>query len=285
MGELKVSLDLSPLSQYLENFVKEISKDVSKGVKGLTEATNAHIKERAQQELHSFRDEYIQNLSFKQLDTYLWEITLNADAAWIEEGREKWDMKIGLLGTKREGSTGRIETVKSGPNQGKKYRIVPMNQNKMPSKMSSGRDTLDEAGKSVGSGFELNTKKAVSAHLKKLGISPSLHQKLEIDPKTGSPRIGKITSFSLPSSIPGKGNTPLLDRVNVYQREVTNKKTGKKEIQRQVTTFRTVMEGQDDKWWHPSVKALNFFEEARNWAESQWQSKWLPEILQKYKGG
>lgn len=283
MAEIKVNLDVSQLTQYLNNFAKEITKDVQKGIEGLSRATNTHITEKAQQSLHSFREEYVKALSIKQLDTYLWEIVLSADAAWIEEGRKEWDMKPGLLNTTRNGKTGPKE-IKNGPNKGKKYRIIPMNQNKLPTNMASGRDTLDESGNSVGNGFEMKTKKTIAAHLKKLGISPSVHQKLEIDPKTGSPRIGKIASFDLPSHTPGKGNTPLLDRVSVFQREVPNHKTGKKEVQRQVTTFRTVMEvGQEDKWWHPDVKALNFFQEAKTWAEDQWNTKWLPEIIGKYK--
>ena len=72
--------------------------------------------------------------------------------------------------------------------------------------------------------------------------------------------------------------------MNVYQREVHNSRTGKKEVQRQVTTFRTVIEGQSDKWWHPSVKALNFFEEAKTWAETEWTTKIFPAMAAKYKG-
>ena len=292
MADIKVNLDLSSLNQFLEKFATDIAKDVQKGIEGLTKSTDTFIKEKAQQELHSFRDQYIENLTINQLDTYMWEIVLHKDAAWIEEGRpEPYDMKPGLLGTTRAGKVEPKE-IMHGPNKGKKYRIVPMNQNKMPNQMASGRDTsqgptTNKKGKYIGAGYEMNMKKQVQAHLKKLGISSSQYNKLEKGPN-GSPKVGHIASFSLPSHAPGKDSTDLLARVNVYQRqvEILNKKTKKMEkvVQRQVTTFRTVTEDQDGKWIHPPVKAMDAFGRAKTFAESEWASKILPQILGKYQG-
>jgi hypothetical protein len=282
MSEYRVILDTSSLTQFLDNFAKGISKDLQEGIEGLTKQTSNHIKEKAQEKLHSFREEYIKNVSIVQVNNYMWEISLHPDATWIEEGGGAWDMKPGLLKGGEDGVNGR-------------YRIVPMNQNKLPNQMSSGRDsnvdaasTFNKKGKYQGAGFEYNERKRVHAELSRLGISASQYKKLEIDPKTGSPRIGKIASFDLPGHPPGNGNTALLARVNVYQREaeIFDKKTKKMKtvVQRQVTTFRTVTEHQDGKWIHPSVTGLKLFEEAKSWAENQWVTEWLPKIMQKYQG-
>lgn len=134
MSDIKVSLDLGGLTQYLDNFAKQVVKDVQKGLEGLAISTQAHIKKEAQKKLHSFRKKYLEALSPpKKIDSNTWMITLNSEATWIEEGiPEPYDMKIGLLNTERKGSTGKIHTTPDG----KKYRVVPMNQAKTPSEIS-----------------------------------------------------------------------------------------------------------------------------------------------------
>ena len=255
MSNIKVSLDIKELSQFLDHFSKDIAREMKKGIEGLAKSTHGHIKEEAQNKLHSFREKYLESLSPpEQLDDYLWVITLNSDAAWIEEGRpEPFDMKPGLL---KDGKTSK---------DGKRYRIVPMNQGKSSTQMSPGSAV-----------HEQNMVNKVKAELKNRGIP---YKKLELD-KNGSPRIGRLHSFDVDSPIPGKGNTPQLHGINIYQ---TQTKDGS--VKRSITTFRTVTDGADqkDKWIHPSVEARNFFEEAKSWAENEWNTKWLPQILEKYK--
>jgi hypothetical protein len=69
--------------------------------------------------------------------------------------------------------------------------------------------------------------------------------------------------------------------LNIYQ---TKQKDGS--VKRSITTFRTVTdkENQKDKWIHPSVPAKNFFLEAKSWAETEWETKILPAMLEKYNG-
>ena len=256
MGNLKVNIDISALTQYLENFAKEVSIDLKKSIKALAVETHAHIKEDAQNKLHSFREKYLENLSPpEQIDDYLWVITLNPQAGWIEEGRpEPYDMKPGLL---KDGKMFK---------DGHRYRVVPMNQAKMPSEMGPKKEAYEKA--MVG---------LVKQELRKRNIP---YKKLEIDSKTGSPRIGKLHSFDIDSNVPGKGNTPQLHGLNIYQ---TKQKDGS--VKRSITTFRTVTDKDDqkDKWIHPSVEAKDFFPKAKEWAEKEWESKILPTILDKYK--
>ena len=134
MSDLKVNIDISSLTQYLENFAKEVSQDLKKSIGALANDTHNHIKEEAQNKLHSFRDKYLESLSPpEQMDEYLWVITLNEKATWIEEGRkEPFDMKPGLL---KNGKTSK---------DGHRYRVVPMNQAKTPTQMSSGNKGYEQ---------------------------------------------------------------------------------------------------------------------------------------------
>ena len=203
----------------------------------------------------------------EQLDEYLWVITLNEKAEWIEEGRpEPYDMKPGLL---KDG-----KTTKDGKN---KYRVVPMNQGKTPSQMSPNT-----------AGYEQNMVNKVKSELKARGIP---YKKLEMESavgrKTGNiidkPKIGRLHRFDIDSYTPGKGNTPQLHGLHVHQ--TASPKVGGGTI-RTMTTFRTVTDkdNQKDKWIHPSVEGKKFFEEAQKWAQQEWESKWLPQILEKYRG-
>jgi len=256
MADIKVNLDVSALVKYLDDFAKDVIKDVNKSVAGLAKSTHTHIKEKAQNELHSSRAQYLEALGEpEQIDDTLWVITLNEKAEWIEQGRtDPYDMKPGLL---KDGKVSK---------DGHKYRVVPMNQAKTPTEMSPNT-----------AGYEQNMVNRVKAELKKKGIP---YKKLELDPKTGSPRIGKLHSLDIDSYTPGKGNTPQLHGLSIFQ---TKQKDGS--VKRTITTFRTVTDrdSQKDKWIHGPVEAKNFFLDAQKFAEEEWQSKWLPAILEKYK--
>ena len=261
MADLK--LDLTPLIQYVERFKKTVVSDVKKSIESLAKDGHNHITEKAQNKLHSFRDEYLKSLNAPhQIDDFVWMITLEDKAEWIETGRDQpFDMKPGLLNTVGPGKKPAKEA-----KDGSRYRVVPMNQGKTPSQMSSGNK-----------GYEQNMVNLLKSELKKKGIP---YKKLEIDPRTGSPRLGKLHSLDIDSYIPGKGNTPQLKGVTIYQ---TKQKDGS--VKRSITTFRTVTDKPDqkDKWIHPPVEAKNFFEETRVWLENEWQSKILPSLLDKYK--
>jgi hypothetical protein len=186
----------------------------------------------------------------------MWVITLNSDAEWIEEGRpEPYDLKPGLL------KDGKMSA------DGHKYRVVPMNQAKTPTQIGPKQAAYDKAMVAL-----------VKQELKNRNIP---YKKLELDPKTGAPKIGKLHSLDIQSNIPGKGNTPQLHGLSIYQ---TKQKGGG--VKRSITTFRTVTDKPDqkDKWIHPSVPPLGLFAEARKWAEEQWMTSILPALMSKYNG-
>jgi len=255
MSEIKINLDISALAQYFDNYAKQIAKDIHTGIDGLAKATHAHIKEKAQNGLHSFREQYLESLSPpEQIDNFMWVITLNSKAEWIEQGRpEPYDMKPGLL---KDGKTSK---------DGHKYRVVPMNQAKTSTQISPNT-----------AGYEQGMINKVKSELKKRGIP---YKKLEMN-ENGTPKLGKLHSLNIDSFIPGKGNTPQLHGLTIYQ---TKQKNGS--VKRSITTFRTVTDkdNQKNKWIHPAVEGKNFFQEAKTWAESEWETKWLPQILEKYR--
>lgn len=266
---MKVDLDISALSQFLDNFAKQVSDDIKLGIKGLANSAHAHILEEEKRKLQKWdREKYEANLSqAEQIDDYLWEITLGEEAAGIEEGRPAWDMKGppgGLLHTERPGSKGKIKEVQNGPNKGKKYRVVPFQQGKVSNTTNPEKIQRQE-----------QLVKDIKGALKAKGIPL---RKLEVDPATGSPRIGRLHSLNIESRIPGKGNTPELHGLTIYQ--TPNAKTGK--VQRTMTTFRTAIEG-DGKWMRDPIEGIKVFEETRTWCEDQWQNVWLPQIVDKYK--
>lgn len=254
MPIITVDLAVKELASALEIFKQEVVAEIQKGIEGVAKATHAHIVEKVQNGLHSYREKYLADLSEPvQLDENLWEITLKESSNFIEEGREQFDMKPGLL---KEGKTNA---------KGGKYRIVPMNQAKTPSQFSSGN-----------AGYEASMVNKVKAELKARKIP---YKKLELGPN-GTPKLGRLHSLNIESYTPGKGNTPQLYGLNIYQ---TKQKDGS--VKRQITTFRTVTDqpNQAEKWIHPGVEGKEFFPEARAFAEREWEQNWLPKILEKYK--
>ncbi len=59
-------------------------------------------------------------------------------------------------------------------------------------------------------------------------------------------------------------------------------KTGN--VRRDIMTFRTVSNGpaSEGKWIHPGTKRHKFLDRAEIWAMEEWETKILPEILDKY---
>ena len=284
MADFKVNLDISSLKQYLEGFAKEISEDLQKSVAGLATAAHARIKDEASNKLHSFRGKYLESLSHpQQIDAYNWVITLDDKAAWLELGKEAWDMKG------QPGQWGLLKKPDGHTKDGRAYKIIPLEHGKAPTEEASGR-TLGANGQPLGKGYEGMMSAILKSELKKRGIPTGRFNKLAINPKTGThlgpvdlstgqPTPYKVAGFSTArGGVPGKGNTGIFERVGVYQKY--NAKTGGAE--RHFTTFRMAIEG-DGKWNHPAAPALRIFEETAKWSESKWVNEILPAIMEKYK--
>lgn len=279
MSIFKVDLDISSLTQYLDTFAKELTKDVSKAVKGLADSTHSNIIKETGKKLDKWdRKKYLENLSPPQQEgNFAWVIVLNEPAVPIEEGREPWDMKG------QPGKWGLLKNPEFSEKTGKYYKIIPMTQGKVSNTMNMQNLSNQEEAVDDIKSFLKDRNKGKPRDQK-------LHfNKLEVDPRTGSPRVSKnnpktgrpmpLHSFDVPSRIPGAGNTEQLARLNIYQ--VQNAKTGK--INKVMTTFRTAVEG-DNKWMHKSIGAKNLFDDAQKWAENEWNNSVLPALMAKYQG-
>ncbi len=258
---LKLQINAEDIASRFGDLAKEVEKDIRQSVKELANLTRAQITEEAANgekdketgtggKLTSTLNIYLENLSPVETSSPgVWVITLNEPAMWIEEGiKPDHDMKPDLL-------------------KGRKYRVIPFRYNTKPTQTTPDTNNLISQ---------------IKTELKKHKIS---YSKIDYDKTTGSPRVGKIHDLKWGqkleggNDIPGKGNTPRLKGLSIYQKE--NQKTGK--IERHILTFRTVSSGPKSagKWIHPGRAAKKYFEKAFMEAERKWEQEILPE-LKKY---
>ena len=263
MSGLKIKIDTQGLAQQFKNLALEVEKDLNKGVANLAAITHAKVAEMAGSELKSSRKTLTDNLGFEEVTPGLWVVSIDEGALWIEEGIEAGkDMKPDLL-------KGATQTSKDG----NKYRAIPFDHGKAPSQLT---------------GYAQNIVSRIRANLKKEGVP---FKKIEKD-AFGKVLTGKLHTFPKPGAtdeekkrwsgeLPGKGNTPVLKGVSIYQ-SVT--KTGN--VRRDILTFRTVSGGPASagKWLHPGFEPKKFLDRAADWAVQEWEQKILPEILEKYGG-
>jgi hypothetical protein len=243
MSNLKIKLDTTALANTLKEYAAEVAQDVNKGVARLAAQTKAHVLMDAGAELSSptFKT-FSKSVEMEDISPGIWVVSINQKGLWIEEGIEpNTDMKPGLL-------------------KGKKFVVIPFSKDK--SKASS-------------TGYEFQLREQVKSALKKEGIP---FKKIESNPN-GSPKTGLLHRKDFGGEIPGKGNTPVLQGVSIYQ---TLTKTGN--VRRDILTFRTVSSGPASagKWMHPGYQPKKFLDKAQAWAEKEWEQTFLPEILAKW---
>ncbi len=243
MSNLKIKLDTTALASTLKEYAAEVAQDVNKGVARLAAQTKAHVLMDAGAELSSptFKT-FSKSVEMEDISPGIWVVSINQKGLWIEEGIEpNTDMKPGLL-------------------KGKKFVVIPFSKDK--SKASS-------------TGYEFQLREQVKSALKKEGIP---FKKIENNPN-GSPKTGLLHRKDFGGEIPGKGNTPVLNGVSIYQ---TLTKTGN--VRRDILTFRTVSSGPASagKWFHPGYQPKKFLDKAQAWAEKEWEQTFLPEILAKW---
>lgn len=239
---LKFQIDTDSIAAQFKEFSAEVKADMKKAIDNLVTLTRTRIVEQAQKELHSSRDTYLANLSnAEEISPGVWVISLDQPALWIEEGIEKnKDMKPDLL-------------------KGKPYRIIPFRYDKP---------------KSQNTVFTQNLISQIKQELRKVKIP---YKKIEYN-ENGSPRLGKLHEINIKSSIPGKGNTPALHGLSIYQHE----KAGK--VKREILTFRTVTSGPSStgKWIYPGLDAKKFMDKALAMAIVDFEQSILPEIMKKW---
>lgn len=253
---LKFNIDAAALAEQFNSFKLEVEQDLNKAVANLAAITDAKVKEMASQELHSSRKDFMDSLGFEEISPGVWVISVDESGLWVEEGiQADKDMKPGLL---KEN----FKVSKTGT----RYKVIPFDYGGAPSNQTT------------------STQQIVSflrSNLKKENVP---FKKIERN-TDGSPKVGKLHEFDFgnPSGTmggPGKGNTPVLNGLSIYQ-SVT--KSGN--VRRDILTFRTVSSGPGSagKWMHPGLEAKKFLDRALDWAMKEWEEKILPEVMEKWK--
>jgi hypothetical protein len=246
---LKINIDVAAIAAQFKEFALELEQDLRKGVANLAAITHAKVVENAQQELHSSRQTFMDNLGFEEISPGIWVISIDQGAMWIEEGIEaNKDMKPDLLKNAKTSS------------KGVQYKVIPFDEGKAPSQMTP---------------YAQGVVARIKQNLKKQDVP---FKKIEFN-SDGSPRVGKLHEFDFGGEKPGKGNTPVMKGVSIYQ-SVT--KTGN--VRRDILTFRTVSNGPESagKWVHPGYDAKKYLDKAADWAMNEWEQSILPEVLSKW---
>jgi len=251
---LKFKIDVDSLSKQLKEYAMEAAHDMRTGFANLAAVTHAHIVDMAQQELHSTRKQFLDNLTFEEIMPGVWVVSVLEEGLFIEEGIPP--------GTDMKTDKWLLKNAKMGKNG--KYKIIPF-------KWTEARGQMTD-----------KTKEQVDELKKILKAQKVSFKKLERNAK-GDPRLGVLHDFNFGGKKPGKGNTPIFDRVQIRQIQIKNERTGLMKTKREITTFRTVSENQTGKWIHPGLKGKKYLDIAQEWAIRTWENEILPEILNKYK--
>lgn len=270
----QVALDLSALDCVID-LDDIVGQEAAKAQRNLARAAQAHIAEQAHRRLHTRLKMYLDGISLKE-DNGDIIITLDAKVRWIEDGMRPHSMLESLLGSDK------ARTSKDG----NKYLIVPFQLNKKPSQLTPAQQTL-----------LATVTKSLASIGRETGesLTPS---KIENN-ADGSPKLGLIRKMDIMggplklSSGPGMGHgaigdvrqgptgIPFLQGVRVYQNKMKGQ-DGAEKVQRSIMTFRVASEkhlDQGNRWNHPGLQAMNFFEETARWAQNEVDSHLAPALM------
>jgi hypothetical protein len=263
---LKFNVNAEEIAKQFKGLEQVVQEQIKIGVEALALSTHAHILEQAADKLKSTATKYRDAVNYTKVNDNVHVITLDDSMLYREEGLEPHSMIEAFLNSPK------AKTGKNG-----KYFCVPFEH---------------------GGGKSLNTEKSfgfsqqIQKELKRAKIP---YMKIE-NGADGKPLLGKIHSLNIPSPKPSAAAThDIFWGIRIYQTKVKKedieaskykfiKGVVKGDVMRQIMTFRIVKaEHEGKKWKHPGVKGAHLFSEALSWAEREFETKILPEILNKFK--
>lgn len=156
----------------------------------------------------------------------------------------------------------RGKSAKVNKTTGKRYAVIPFEHSKNPSEQSAKAQQLTDM---------------IKSELKERGLS---YRKPEYN-SDGSPKLGLIKRFNIESAkLKETHKDSPLKGVAIYQRINDSGK-----VQRDIMTFRVITEDHESKgkWVHPGRAGDFLMDKAFAWAENEWSTKILPEIINSYK--
>lgn len=261
---LELNINLEEILTAVGNDVKELQKDLVKGVQALAASTHAHVLEQAAVKLHSRHDAYRRNVSFDKISDNVWAVTVSKEALWIEDGMPAHSMVPDMLAA--AGKKGKLHRAKDGST----YMMVPFEHSKAPTRQTTEAKSITEK---------------LRGELKSRNIP---YKKIERN-SNGTPKLGLLHAFDAGGEKRGPTphnvawTSPVLDGVRVYQR-LTKLKGGKESVKRDIMTFRMVSSKHFGlKWNYPGIGGVKLLDEALTWAAQEWEKVILPDILSKYK--
>lgn len=277
-----LNVDLTDFLKVEENLLSAAQKAVQTAGQALTLATHAKILELTKDKLHTRRQAYEDALSFSKVNETTWLINLDRKARWIEDGMEPHSMIEDLLKSKK------AKTAKDGS----KYLAVPFEHKGGSTQMTPAQQDLNATVKSFLRNYNKknpNAKIPYGSIEKNPDGSAKLGVLHKFDIKTAPLKTGEgVGQGKGPIGAVKQGITgiPFLQGIQISQKEVMDKKTGKKSVQRNITTFRTVSTKQDGKgmWEHPGLRPVNIMDQAVDWALGECWPKIEETILRDING-
>jgi hypothetical protein len=245
------------LTNALEKVKKELQEDLQQSIRTLGKGALEEAQRVANDRLpDSLKTIYQDNLYFEEISDNMVVVGLREEASWIENGRKSGFMEELL--TAKSGSPVKVSK------DGDRYRVIPFEHStKTNENASSSKQQMVSELKSF---------------LRSKGIGYSKTRGLALD-SNGSPRVGKIASFSLKDNRKLSAN---LKGLSIHQN--FNPRTNR--VERNIMTFRVISDKHKDsgKWNHPGRNAENILEDAYKWVENTWQNDIFPELKRKYEG-
>lgn len=282
MPVFNLNVDLTDLLNVQNNLLPAAEKALANAAAALTMATHAKMLDIAKSKLHTRRKAYEDALTFKKVNDYTWLINLDRKARWIEDGMSQHEMIMDLLKSKK------TKVAKDGS----KYLSIPFEHKGGPTQMTPAQADLNSTVKSFLRNYNKNNPG---------GKIPYGNIEKNAD---GSAKLGVLHKFNIMTSPlktaqgVGQGHGPIgavkqgitgipfLQGIQISQKEVTDKKTGAKSVQRSISTFRTVstkMLG-SGKWVHPGLQPMNIMDEAVDWALNEFDTKIKDQLLNEIAG-
>lgn len=271
----KFNVDTRYISELANRAEHELIPSIQRAVGDLSVQTHAHVLEKVQNSLHSSREIYVNALHYSMVDENTYRISLDRAAWWIEDGIEPGTSMVDWLLRQASPNSKPPKTAKDGS----QYRVIPFMHNKGPTSQTPTQNLLKET---------------VRGELRRRGIP---YGNLELDP-TGKPKTGKLHSFDIMNKPlktqhgvgqgwgdigkPRVGATgiPFLQGVTIYQRAYKDAQ-GNDKVRKDIMTFRVVSSKHkaQNRWVHPGFEPKEFLKEGYEWAQKEWEDKYVPQIL------
>lgn len=248
MSKLRIEIDAEEIASQFGEIKEEVSQALTEAVRQASVMAYGIANELAADKLTSRLKPYQDALSYEEISPGLWSIALDESAFWIEEGLDPHNQRDTLLQKN-------YKIAKDGS----RYKSIPFEHSKNPSQQTQKARQITQMVK------------------KELKARDIPFKKIERD-AAGSPRIGKIHSFSVKDSPKpsAKAKYGALMGVNIYQRM-----EGKKAV-RDIMTFRTISSKQDDRWMHPGLKPEKILDLTFDKIQQIFDNEILPEVMRKY---